>query len=437
LNVDSDDGRVNRRTVSRAALAALVVVSAAFLGATNAGGGSGASFAAFQEQAALPADEREPLAAPRNGTTVVTSHLGDAGDIVAVGPDGTVRYHDDARDGYWDVDPSPAGRSTVVYSATDEVHDRSECRPLGDNDYCVRQVIERANLSTGETTVLYSRVDPRYHNSEWHDVDRINASHYLVADMYANEVFVVDVRSRLVTWEWSVQSHFPLDGGGPYPTDWAHLNDVELLDDGRVVVSLRNQDQVVLVEPGEGVVEEWTLGSDGDHDILYEQHNPDYIPASDGGPALLVADSENNRIVERLPNGHTLVTDTAGGRVVELDRDGEVVWQLGVATAYEAERLTTGDESAGGPSAERAGLASSAGRAEPGTANGSGGGSVLGAVKAALPNKLVNGVTNGTPLWMGFYDAVAAAVLALAAVGWLVCELWWAGVRLRTPVTRV
>ncbi|MFB6187541.1 MAG: arylsulfotransferase (asst), partial [Halobacteriaceae archaeon] len=75
-----------------------------------------------------------------------------------------------------------------------------------------------------------------------------------------------------------------------------------------------------------------TLGTNNNHSIIYEQHNPDYIPEKDGGPAVVVADSENNRVAEyqyldgewnrswvwrdsqlrwprdadRLPNGHTL-----------------------------------------------------------------------------------------------------------------------------------
>ena len=139
-----------------------------------------------------------------------------------------------------------------------------------------------------------------------------------------------------------------------------------------------------------GVVENWTLGSDDDHDTLYEQHNPDYIPAERGGPAIVLADSENDRVTEfqreggagadgewerawtwsddrlewprdadRLPNGNTLVTDTDGGRVLEVAPNGSVVWSVGVRGGYDAERLGTGDESAGGPamSATTAGTA--------------------------------------------------------------------------------
>jgi Arylsulfotransferase (ASST). len=291
---------VRSEVVYRGILAFVVVSSSAFLVVTNVGGTAAATtapYAEVREQAALPAEERDALAPPRNGTTVVTSHAGEAGDIVAFAPNGTVLYHDDDHDGYWDVDPSSTGDRTVVYSATDEVRNRSQCTPVG-GDYCIRQTIERANLSTGETTVLYSRVDPRYHASEWHDIDPLGDSRFVVADMYADEVFVVNASTGLVTWEWSLQSHLSLTTGGQYPADWAHLNDVEVLRDGRVMVSLRNQDQVVFIDPDEGVDPAWTLGSDDRHDVLYEQHNPDYIPTVRGGPAVVIADSENNRLIE-------------------------------------------------------------------------------------------------------------------------------------------
>lgn len=145
------------------------------------------------------------------------------------------------------------------------------------------------------------------------------------------------------------------------------------------MLSMRNMDEVVFVEPGEGVDESWTLGDDGDHSILYEQHNPDYLPRERGGPAIVMSDSENNRVQEfrredgawtrtwqwrdarlqwprdadRLPNGHTLIVDSHGDRVLELDRKGAIVWNVTFGMPYDAERLGTGSESTGRPSWER------------------------------------------------------------------------------------
>jgi hypothetical protein len=452
------------RRALRALFALLVVGSAGFLVATNGTAATTSPFADLRAEAAAAPADRTPVAPSRNGTTVITSHR--EGDLFAVAPNGTVVFHVGSHDGYWDVDPSPVGDRTVLYAASDKLDpNEAACQPVEPNGHCVRQTVERLNLTTGEVTRLYSRVDPRYHASEWHDVDRLDDTRVVIADMYRDSVLVVNVTTDTVAWAWNLQSEAPLSSGGPYPDDWAHLNDVEVLADGRIVVSLRNQDQVVFLDPPEGVQEGWTLGAEDDYDTLYEQHNPDYIPERQGGPALLVADSENNRVVEyqrvdgawqqswlwrdptlqwprdadRLPNGHTLVTDTAGGRVVEVDRDGEVVWTLDVPRPYEAERLSTGDESAGGPAAARAELASRGQGTGSATVDGDRVGPVDRLklfVRGLFPTKVVNAIVNGTPVWMGMFDLLAALVGVATLCCWVGTEAWWAGYRLRRPVVK-
>lgn len=446
----------------RILFASLVLLSAIFLVGTNASSASEPPYSEFQNQSRLPVNEREQLAPPRDGVTVVTSHR--QGDIVALYPNGTLLYYNGTHDGYWDVDPSPQGDMTVVYSATDEVGNRTLCEPVDDQNYCIRQIIERSNLSTGETTVLYSRIEPRYHASEWHDIDRINESHYIVADMYADEVFIVNASSGIVTWEWSLQNYLPLTTGDQYPEDWAHLNDIEVLDDGRIMVSLRNQDQVIFIDRKRGVVDDWTLGADDHHSTLYKQHNPDYIPRSNGGPAVVIADSENNRVVEyqrtssgewnqtwvwqdrqlqwprdadRLPNGNTLITDTQGDRVLEVDERGNVVWRVDVPVAYEAERLNTGDESTGGASAATLNLTSQPAADLDASSTQSGIFSEFeNAIEGLFPSYLVNGIANGTPTWTGFYDLIVLLVGSFTLVLWVSIEIRWADFKLQKPVTR-
>lgn len=80
--------------------------------------------------------------------------------------------------------------------------------------------------------------------------------------------------------------------------DWAHLNDVEILSDGTHMLSPRNHDRVIFVHPGEGLLEGRTLGEEDNYDILYEQHNLDYLTGNDGTHSVLVAYSHNNRVVE-------------------------------------------------------------------------------------------------------------------------------------------
>ncbi|WP_276301546.1 arylsulfotransferase family protein [Halorussus lipolyticus] len=409
----------------------------------------------YDQSADLLPEEREQVVGDRRGVTVVTVQKGDmrglSGELVAVRPNGSVLYHTDRYSSYWDVDPSPTGDRTVTYIATKWLNE-SVCGSgpmLADRGDCRRNVVERLNLTTGERTRLYAH---RMEGGRWHDVDVINDTHLLVGDIGNEAVFVVDTSSGIREWTWTAESDLPITGGGEYDEDWVHLNDVELLDDGRIMVDLRNQDQVAFLNRSTGLVANWTLGSEDDYEILREQHNPDYIPAERGGPAVVVADSENDRIVEyqreegdwkrtwtwtdeqmqwprdadRLPNGHTLVTDTIGDRVVEVNEAGEIVWTLPVDRAYEAERLGTGDESAGGPSAVRATLESN--RAEPrsGPAD-----RFEEAVRGVVPIEVQNGLLGYFfPWWMGFYDVLATFALVGTLAVWGGLELWWSSVSL-------
>ncbi|MHB9288749.1 arylsulfotransferase family protein [Halobacteriales archaeon Cl-PHB] len=403
-----------------------------------------------------------PEAPPTENVTVV-SESAKYGTLIAWNPDGSLLYYEDEHTKYYDVDPVKGTRYTVEYAATDTIHTKG---PTCSEPPCTRNVVERANLSTGAVEVVYERYDPEEHAGEWHDHVRVNDTHLLVADMVHDEVFMTDTETGTITWEWEAQSDFNVTGGGPYPTDWTHLNDVSLLEDGRVMVSLRNFDQVVFVEPGEGVQDNWTLGTDGDHETLYEQHNPDYIPEARGGPAVLVADSENGRIVEyqreneswertwtwsddrvqwprdadRLPNGHTLISDTNGKRILEVDQDGEIVWEVPLSHPYEVERLGTGDESETGASAASLGLA-----ARSGGGSGGAGGIEIGVtqaiwrlVESIFPPWVVNGVIYVAPVWMGKPQFVAVAVGLVTLLAWAGAEVWWRlpPMHLRTPVVR-
>jgi hypothetical protein len=277
---------------------------------------------------------------------------------------------------YHDVDPSPEGEQTLSYVAHN-ISGEAVCpERLKSSAPCTENVIDRINYSTGETERLYSSFVNYNGSSNWHDVDRVSDSQFLVGDIQFDRVFIVDTAAGSIEWTWNASAEYDRSTGGK-PDDWTHLNDVEVLDEDRYMINLRNQDQVVFVHREMGLLDNLTLGADGDHGTLYEQHNPDYIPEQRGGPAILVADSENNRIVEyqrqngswvqswlwaderlrwprdadRLPNGNTLVVDTHGTRLLEVAPSGEIVWQREVPRGvYEVELLSTGDESTGGRS---------------------------------------------------------------------------------------
>jgi hypothetical protein len=243
--------------------------------------------------------------------------------------------------------------------------------------------------ATKRGSTLLFELDPTTGERVWseelpyvdtHDADLLDDRHVVIANMRnydestgenRDRVLVYDRVADEVVWEWRFADHYDRSVGGAYTDDWTHLNDVDAVGDDRLLLSPRNFDQVLLVNRTTGDVE-WTLGSDGDYETLRQQHNPDYLESETGRPTVLVADSENQRVVEyertdggwirtwtldgrldwprdadRLPNGNTLVTDSKHDRVIEVTPDGEVVWEVyGPWLVYDAERLP-GDGSNG------------------------------------------------------------------------------------------
>jgi hypothetical protein len=410
----------------------------------------------------------EATVAPRDGVTVVTTSPRSSADasILAFAPNGSTLYYNETYDYYFDVDPVPGTSRTVEYVAVEFVNANCdvESRIAGGRP-CSRNVVERVNLSTGEVTRLFDYKTRPKDVGGWHDVDRIGEDRFVVAGSTNDRVFVYNTTTDLIEWQWAVQSAFDTESGGLFPSDWAHLNDVERLPDGRLMVSARNQDQVVFLDRETGVDDEWTLGTDDDYGTLYEQHNPDFIPAERGGPAVLVADSENNRLVEyqrvggeweqtwtwqdesvqwprdgdRLPNDHTLVTDSGGDRVLEVDERGEVVWSVPVDTPYEAERLGTGDESATGraastiPDAESRTVPSAAAVSEPGISAET---RVVSLTRTVLPPLLLNGIVFLAPPGFGVVHVAATGLLLATLALWAVVEFRWSAFTLRLPVGR-
>ncbi|MFB6217907.1 MAG: arylsulfotransferase family protein [Halobacteriaceae archaeon] len=227
-------------------------------------------------------------------------------------------------------------------------------------------------------------------NRETHDVEVLDSGEFLLTDMDRERL--VAVEDGEVTWQWNASSRYdsPLR---PTRTDWLHINDVDVIDEGRYLLSVRNANQLLVIERGEGVVEVINRddgGSDetcrsgdqlkdydndgdvlcGDPGVLNHQHNPQSL----GDGHVLVADSENNRVVElartadgdwepawtlesagsvpfdwprdadRLPNGNTLITDTMNQRIVEVNETGVVVWSVETPLVpYEADRLPEGE----------------------------------------------------------------------------------------------
>ena len=270
-------------------------------------------------------------------------------------------------DAYFDVDQ--VNGTTVEYSATKNV-DVPGCQG------CLRNYLIQHNIETNETTVIDTSLQQSRTNTEWHDVDRVGENSRVYVDMAENKIYKKNVSTGIRTWSWELQNHRSSDTGyGIKSGDWSHMNDIEVVENGSMyMVSLRNHNEIIFIDANNGTVVDSIGGTKG---VMYEQHNPDYIPQEQGGPAVVVADSENDRVVEyekqdgewvetwswrdeytswtrdadRLPDGNTLIADSHNDRVYEVAPDGSVVWAVEAVYPYEVERLGTGDESSGGKSA--------------------------------------------------------------------------------------
>lgn len=229
---------------------------------------------------------------------------------------------------------------------------------------CPRTGFRLIDPESSEIVFEYSFPIKTSHASEVHEVEQLPSGEFLVADMEYERIFTVNP-NKTITWQWNASSHYRNGPEDPTTTDWLHINDVDRIGESRYLVSVRNKNQLLIVERGQGVVE--VVNKDQSKSTLRHQHNPQFL----SDDTILVADSSNNRIVElernitsgrwevgwtysnaggvpldwprdadRLPNGHTLITDTMNKRIIEINQEGEVVWSTKVGHfPYEADRL--------------------------------------------------------------------------------------------------
>jgi hypothetical protein len=147
-----------------------------------------------------------------------------------------------------------------------------------------------------------------------------------------------------VVWAWYAKDYFdkpPYDD--IFDQGWAHTNAVSRLPNGNTLISPRNFDLEVEVDPKGEVVRTYGEG------VFVSQHDPEMLP---NGNILLANqclphratefDPKTNEVVweyvipertnwpvrdaNRLPNGNTLITGTTG--IVEVTPEGEIVWRL-------------------------------------------------------------------------------------------------------------
>jgi len=367
------------------------------------------------------------------GNTLVGLHSWDnSGGVVEITPEGEVVWEYGVRNGdveaarFFGTDPLEAGDAApnvtpendgdVVLFTYGEVVPASECPAehlrydasfsgrLDPGDHCVRNhvvLVDRGpDRDAREVVWEYEWYDGMIHWHEVHDAVVTEDGEVAIIDMGENRVFTVDETGE-ITWEWHAEDHIGqgteffekhvegsphVDDPAEYAKgdewdDWTHWNDIDETDNGTFWLSVRNYDMLIEVDPETDEVVD-TVGQPGNHSLMHHQHNPQHLGEHD---VVVVADSENNRVIEvdrdteeirwsyngpqgdplqwprdadRLPNGNTLVTDSRNNRVLEIDRRGEVVWQFEdpsgevLPLPYAAERLPAGEDAGGPPASE-------------------------------------------------------------------------------------
>jgi len=219
-----------------------------------------------------------------------------------------------------------------------------------------------------------------------HEILELPNGHILIADTGYDRVIEIDYPNKNIVWEWKpgtinwTKVNLEWDANhyfnNPIAFDWTHLNDIEFKEYGMwnaCLISIRNFDIIVEINytaeingPSnnpDNII--WYYGDYGNHTLLKRQHNPDYL--NNGN--IIIADSENNRIVEinyttkriewlyqggldwprdadELPNGNILITDSLHNRVIEVKKDTrEIVWSYtgDLINPYEADFLDNGN----------------------------------------------------------------------------------------------
>ncbi|XOV87431.1 MAG: aryl-sulfate sulfotransferase [Pseudomonadota bacterium] len=156
----------------------------------------------------------------------------------------------------------------------------------------------------------------------------------------------VEVR-RIHTWQLLDPVKDPI-----YPTtrrwEWTHVNGIDVNEAGDIVFSARNADRVAIIDNATGELR-WKF------DKTHGQHNPTFTPAGNiqifdngkDGSRVLEVNPATNEIVwqyrgmpsqqffsghisgaSRLASGNLLVCEGTSGRLFEVNRQHQVVWEF-------------------------------------------------------------------------------------------------------------
>lgn len=179
------------------------------------------------------------------------------------------------------------------------------------------------------------------------------------ARMLGDVVLEIDQSGALVN-TWHSWEHLDPDIDRICPLEvrkeWTHCNSIEILDDGRWLLSFRLTSTIAIVQPSTGDIE-WRWGPGeishqhaaspllNDNILIFDNGShrvgkPSYSRLIELDPAsgeiawryessiILSFYSFMGGGASRLDNGNTLVTECATGRIFEVTPPGDVVWEF-------------------------------------------------------------------------------------------------------------
>ncbi|MHA1565353.1 MAG: aryl-sulfate sulfotransferase [Alphaproteobacteria bacterium] len=185
--------------------------------------------------------------------------------------------------------------------------------------------------------------------------------------IYGEAVQEID-RDGNIVWEWLTFEHLDpeIDVIGPlHPRDrWTNLNALHEMPDGRLLMSFRCINTIVIVDRASGHID-WRWGPGQ----IAGQHNPTCLDNGnilvfDNGAHRAYTTIDYSRVIEvdpntgvidweykenpvydfcsficsgaqRLPNGNTLICECTKGRLFEVTREGDIVWEFVSPFYYE------------------------------------------------------------------------------------------------------
>ncbi|MFH1588960.1 MAG: aryl-sulfate sulfotransferase [archaeon] len=193
-----------------------------------------------------------------------------------------------------------------------------------------------------------------------HDADRLPNGNTLIAfgknDLMSDaQVKEINPKGEIV-WSWYAKSYFDTEEYRDINAEgWSHTNAVLRMNNGNTLVSPRNFNMLVEVNPEGEVIK--TIGKG----IMNKQHDPVFLSngnllfANHVDPNKIMEIDQNEKIVwefvitnqrmqpvrdaNRLSNGNTLITGTT--KIIEVTPDKEIVWSFAIKDTSKFTRETS------------------------------------------------------------------------------------------------